>query len=822
MLLLCGIVNAQRNMEKLGRGVVAVRTGTTSAFISWRLLGLDPAGIGFNVYRSTAGGTAVKLNGTALTGGTNYSDASADLTKDNSYFVKPVVSGAEQAASGSFNLTANHTTEPCVVVPLRTPAAGYFTKFVSVGDLDGDGEYDYIVDRIAPLDTVDDNIGLANQKLEAYKSDGTFLWSMDLGITSRNTYNITPGAATISMGMWDGFTVYDIDSDGKAEVIIKTANDVTFGDGKKLTDSNPSNQYISVLNGMTGSEEARIQLPTDYIAQGTMGAQLAIAHLNGTTPSIVAFMKNRNADKSFNAMICAWDFNGSAISLKWKWLRGNQNCEDGHTMRIVDVDGDGKDEICEIGFCLNGDGTLRYSLYDQGVIHGDRFYVGKFDQTRAGLQGYGIQQNNPNGLLEYYYDANTGKVLWKHTTTPPAGDVGRGLVGDIDPRSAGYEVWSFSGLYNGPSNTQLTTTNYPYPCQTFWWDGDLLSEGLNAGKFEKWDYLNQGVNRLLTNYKFETATGTGTNPMFMGDIFGDWRTEVVYTSSDYSKLVIFSTNIPTDSRIYTMAHNPSYRNQLTIKGYLESPLVDYYLGSGMATPPTPNIRYVGSGTASSTYQGEANTAMSGVIITTNQTGYTGTGFADYGGNGTWIEWNNVWAQVTGAGTMVITYANGAAANRQCDVTINGTSVGNVAFTSSTGWNRWATATITGNFKAGYNTVRITANTTNGGPNIDKMDVTTVKSAQDNPDIEPSVAQNEETFSIYPNPLEGSQLWLKLNLAVRSEVLVSITDFAGRVVLQSPLGAFDAGYAEKSIDLGSLPKGIYILSIQTAGGSKLFH
>src|SRR5215207_4737641 len=77
---LAAVAGAPRVMENLGRGVVAVRATSTSAFISWRLLGLDPAGIGFNVYRSATGGAPVKLNATPLTGGTNYTDSTANLT----------------------------------------------------------------------------------------------------------------------------------------------------------------------------------------------------------------------------------------------------------------------------------------------------------------------------------------------------------------------------------------------------------------------------------------------------------------------------------------------------------------------------------------------------------------------------------------------------------------------------------------------------------------------------------------------------------------------------------------------------------------------
>ncbi|HKX33665.1 MAG TPA: hypothetical protein VJ302_38655 [Blastocatellia bacterium] len=569
-------------MENLGRGVVAVRSGS-NVMVSWRLLGLDPAGIGFNVYRSANGGAAVKLNGAILTGGCNYTDAGADLTRANRYFVRPVISGVEQAASGSFTLAANPADEPCVVVPLRS---GDQIHLVWVGDLDGDGEYDYVVDRL--------NFATGGCKIEAYKRDGTFLWVVDYGANSLNMNNISPGSATIDVGNWDGVTVYDLDGDGKAEVITKIANGVRFGNGAVWSNSSDTKQWIAVLDGMTGGLKAYSSIPQDYLAVGPLAGSLGIGYLNGSTPSIVAKLKNRNADKSFNEMVCAWHYGGSNLVLDWKWLRGSQDCPDGHQIRIADVDGNGTDEICDIGYTLNGNGTLRYSLAGQGVVHGDRMHIGKLDRNAPGLQGYGVQQDNPSGLLEYYYDAGTGSILWKHFGA--VGDVGRGEAGDIDPRYAGYEVWSFFGVYNGPGNAKITDEpNRPYPNFRIWWDGDVLSENYNDGKIEKWNYSPGTVSRLVTTWHYESAIGSDRSaPMFYGDIFGDWREEVILTSSDYSRLVIFTSPVSTGTRLYTLAHNPAYRNCMTIKGYMQSHMMDYFLGSGMSTPPAPNIKYAGT------------------------------------------------------------------------------------------------------------------------------------------------------------------------------------------------------------------------------------
>jgi rhamnogalacturonan endolyase len=575
---------AVRPMENLGRGVVAVRSSSSNVLVSWRLLGLDPDGIGFNVYRSTGGGTAVKLNGSVLTGGTNYVDSTANLAQSNAYHVRPVIGGVEQAASGSFTLTANHAVEPVVRVPLRNGGA---VKFVWVGDLDGDGEYDYVLDRQT-----------SPQTIEAYRSNGQFLWSVNMGPNSTNQDNIEGGSATIDVGHNDGVTVYDFDSDGRAEVAVRIANGVVFGNGvtyNGLPDN--TRQAIAILDGRTGAARATAPVPTDYLADGPMYARFGVGYLDGSTPSLVAYMKNRIGSGDFNLMFTAWRFTGSALNLQWKWLRGNQNAPDGHNTRVIDVNGDGTDEVAEIGFVLNGNGSLRYSLGPSGIIHGDRFHIAKLDPNRAGLQGYGVQQVNPSGLRDYYYDATNGSVIWRHVESGTA-DVGRGMAGDVDPRFPGMEVWAFSGLYNARSN-QLTEPNpefHPWPQLGLWWDGDITMELLNDGKFEKWDWNNptptNSLPRLLTTSQYGAVDASqNVQPTFYGDILGDWREEAVYTNASFNELIIFTTNLPSSTRLYTLAHNPAYRNAMTLKGYMQSHHVDYFLGAGMTTPPRPNIRY---------------------------------------------------------------------------------------------------------------------------------------------------------------------------------------------------------------------------------------
>lgn len=174
------------------------------------------------------------------------------------------------------------------------------------------------------------------------------------------------------------------------------------------------------------------------------------------------------------------------------------------------------------------------------------------------------------------------------------------MAGDIDPRFPGMEVWSFSGLYNASTNrlTEPNTSLRPWPQLGLWWDGDITMELLNDGKFEKWDPANpkptNSLQRLLATSSYGAVDASqNVQPTFYGDILGDWREEAVYTNANYNQLIIFTTNHLTSTRLYTLAHNPAYRNAMTLKGYMQSHHVDYFLGAGMTQPPRPNITYPG-------------------------------------------------------------------------------------------------------------------------------------------------------------------------------------------------------------------------------------
>jgi hypothetical protein len=219
LILLSGrALQAQRQLEDLGRGVVAVHQGAGKVYVGWRMLGTDPADIAFNLYRTTGKGKPLRLNRQPLTASTNFTDQVPDLGQGNAYFVRPVVKGKEQEASAAFTLPAQAPVQPYLSIPLH-PIAGYTPNDASAADLDGDGEYEIVLHQTGRGRDTPSN-GLTDEPLfQAYKLDGTLLWTINLG------RNIREGAH------YTQFIVIDMDGDGKAEFACKTADGTKDGKG---------------------------------------------------------------------------------------------------------------------------------------------------------------------------------------------------------------------------------------------------------------------------------------------------------------------------------------------------------------------------------------------------------------------------------------------------------------------------------------------------------------------------------------------------------------------------------------------------------------
>lgn len=612
-LLLPATVMAQRQMEALGRGIVAIHLPGDSVFVSWRVLGTDPDDISFNLYRKTSNSQAVKLNQAPITGATIFTDKKVDFTADNAWFVKPVIHGKEQAESAAFTLQQNTAAKPYLSVPLKT-LPGYTPNDVSVGDLDGDGEYEIVLHQ-AGISHDNSHSGFTTEPLlEAYKLDGTFLWRINLG------KNIREGAH------YTQFMVYDLDGDGRAEIACKTADGTIDGKGKVIGDSTKDwrnkngyilagPEFLTVFDGLTGAEITTTSFiparsaelnPSPEELKKTWGDSYgnrmdrflaAIAYLDGKHPSLIM-----SRGYYTRTVITAWDFHGKKLQKKWTFDSaepGNKRYsgQGNHNLSISDVDSDGKDEIIYGAMTIEDDGK---GLYTTGLGHGDALHVGDLDPDRPGLEVFDIQERFSDAGANFR-DARTGEVLWKKASVSAGADgegPGRGLALNIDPRFRGSECWvagaGITGMFDAKGNKISAVT----PSVNFgiFWDGDCQSELLNSTSIDKWDYENSKTVRLLNAraYNCLSNNGTKSTPALSADIMGDWREEVIYRTADASELRIFTTTIPTTHRFYTFMHDPQYRLSIAWQnvGYNQPPHTSFYMGDDMNQPPKPNIKTI--------------------------------------------------------------------------------------------------------------------------------------------------------------------------------------------------------------------------------------
>lgn len=588
--------------EQLGRGVVAIRDSPTDVVVSWRYLSSDPMNTAFNVYRDSK-----KIATVPATTGTFY----RDMYKGNTaaiYQVKPVVNGKETGKrNGSYTLPAN-APSGYIPIPLECPAEGttpagqkytYSPNDASMGDVDGDGEFEIILkwDPSNAHDNAHDGY-TGNVYFDCYRLTGEKLWRIDLG------HNVRAGAH------YTQFMVYDFDGDGKAEIIMKTSDGTVDGEGNIIGNANADyreagltpaeegktpvnqgriltgNEYLTVFNGLTGKAMKSIDyLPLrgdlqdwgDTRANRSDRFLACVAYLDGVHPSVVMCRGYYT-----RAVLAAFNWDGKELKQHWVFDSTNPGCDaysgqGNHNLRVGDVDGDGCDEIIYGSCAIDHDGK---GLYSTGMGHGDAIHLTQFSPAMKGLQVWDCHENKRDGSS--FRDARTGEVLFQVKSSI---DVGRCMAADIDPRNEGVEMWSWEtgGIRNIKGevvNPEMKTLSTNF---AVWWDGDLLRELLDKNRITKYDW-EAGVCKPLVSFDGSTSNnGTKANPSLQGDMIGDWREEVLLRTDDNTTLRLYISPIATDYRFHSFLEDPVYRISIATQNvaYNQPTQPGFYFGSDL-------------------------------------------------------------------------------------------------------------------------------------------------------------------------------------------------------------------------------------------------
>lgn len=653
-----------RQMEQLNRGLIAVKTTADSksgtkdgVYLSWRLLGTESlTRQAFDIYRD---GTYIHT--TEADGPTSWTDPSGTANSEYVVVKEDGDPSAETPVKPTTNF--NYATDRYSLgnaftymdIPLERPepnnGGNYYTvskdvqggaNDASVGDLDGDGDYEIVL-KWDPTNSKDAAGGGATGRtyIDAYEIDPEnndpsknenghlYTWRIDLGPHVRSGAHENP------------FLVYDFDGDGKAEIASITGLGATDSKGNYVTEvgdteeirsadntktflrkgKNIGPEYYTVFDGETGEAlytTDAIPIGPNYDnATGTYGPEdgsyfgdakmnrssrylAAVAYLDGVHPSIVMCRGYYN-----RAMLRAYTWDGTEMAMQWEHngdkkgttLYGQGN----HNLSVGDIDGDGKDEIVYGSAALDDDGKT--ILGNTLLSHGDAMHMNDFNND--GIQEVFSVKEEGEGFKKYAEDlrvAATGEHFWAEKKIVTTGDNGRGVMDNIDDEYAKTHPnalalgWSSGKDVTHDLNGDDVAAKPTGGSRTFdnslvYWDGDLGRELLDDNIICKYDASTGTTSRFYGPSDGYTLTGGTTNnyskrnASLSADLWGDWREEVILPTGkgqdETPALRIFTSVIPTEYRLTTLMHDCQYRLGIAWQnvGYNQPPHTSYYIGS---------------------------------------------------------------------------------------------------------------------------------------------------------------------------------------------------------------------------------------------------
>ncbi len=603
---------AQTNnvLEHLDRGISAINTGS-GMLVSWRFLADDDDNAIFNLYRD---GSLIYTSESGKS--TCYLDKDG---KNTSSYRVDTLSGGKVVSSDDCRLISNNSYFD---IPLQPPTASgitYRPNDMSVGDIDGDGQYELFL-KWDPNNSQDNSKGgvTGNVYIDCIRLDGTRVWRIDLG------KNIRAGAH------YTQFYVADFDLDGIAEMTCKTADGTVDGTGKVIGDASKDYrnsdgyilsgpEYYTLFDGATGAALDTIDYEPQRGEVSKWGDNYgnrvdrfwgSVMYADGVHPCVVT------GRGYYTRMTAAcYGVENKKLVKKWLFDTGNNSSAAGygdgnHNSMPADVDGDGKQEIITGATCIDDNGKV---LWCTNLGHGDAMHLTDFEPTRSGQELWVCHEEKGSGWGVSLIEAATGKTIF-HQDGPK--DTGRCGAGNITAANAGSEYWgSYTDGILKSDGSKLTGTKVAMN-SLIYWDGDLERELLDGSDnapatITKMTSLDK-VSTLLTTDGCATNNSTKANACLSADIFGDWREELIVRKSTNDGVRIYCTPYTTDYRITTLMHDAQYRMQVSSQNtaYNQPPHTSFFLGTGYDLPARPE------GVVNST--GIADPPKTGTAFNTNE------------------------------------------------------------------------------------------------------------------------------------------------------------------------------------------------------------
>ena len=610
LLSLAGLMSlgsfAQRRTDVLDRGLVAVKT-SSGVYCSWRITGEEYYDTKYNIYRD-----GIKLNSEPLDV-SNFTDRGG--TEGSAYTVEAVVRGVAQAKSKAVTPWKKNYKE--IKMDHGSLTSVYIPNDACVADVDGDGE----VEILLKFDNRSDAEGRYMPEgyngeyaiAEIYKLDGTKLWWLDFGPNMADFQNNE-----------NNIVAYDWDGDGKAEAVMRAADGtvihkadgttVVIGDKSKNYRSpngggganffmHDGDEFLLYLNGATGDVYQQMEYPLKRLEPGETNLEAAwgdgyghrstkhffgAPYLDGKKPSIFLARGIYTRHK-----MVAFDVDPQTHKLveRWRWVNNTPGSpwygQGYHNFGIADVDWDGRDEIVFGSMVIDDNGK---GLSTTGLGHGDAQHCSDFDPYKHGQEIFACNEDRPGNNFR---DATTSKIYYRYTA---GNDDGRSIMGNFIDEYPGAQGTSSRdpGLVSSVMAEAIPSPGTRHIAQNFriYWDGDLCEETFNYvnGKNTEGAILKARTGTIAVLEGSMTNNDTKGTPCLQGDILGDWREEVIMRTAD-NNIRIYTTDVETPWRNYTLWHDHQYRNAMVWQmcGYNQPPHASYFLGEleGITIAPPP-------------------------------------------------------------------------------------------------------------------------------------------------------------------------------------------------------------------------------------------
>ena len=588
------------------------QSANNKVLLTWRMLPGDTEDTAFDIWRKMGdNGTWSCVNDILKTGkkairGTNYQhNPLTTITGDIHYRLTYAGQKDCDTYIGEYTMKAEQAKAkvPYISIPLKTTedvstisTFKYQANDMSVGDLDGDGQFEIVVKRLLTYYDAEGNVTGTSEGagdsdpraqhiaiFDAYKLDGTFMWRVMSGpnIIAGNSIN---------------FAVADLDGDGCAEVVTKTGEGTVFGDGYTIPDTDgdgktdyrsvwPAGHYtgdgpkgyggpefFSVIDGKTGKELAR----ANFIARGPEGQtpaewaknweandwkwdprtkkytwklanslRLGVAEFTGRGKQI--FLGRGVYGRT---VVEGWQYDATPdgefagkLTRLWKIdtddAGGQDKNKDGKPYSAYASQGNHAFNVAD----LDGDG-LDEVMYGSCAWDNDGTGLWSTGLGHGDANHVGVFQKDYSGLQVYHcletgvtevalHDAKTGSTIWD-IRSATASDQGRCMVADVDPASPGCEFWKYGNELFTQNGKELKDN-----------DGNRKKESsANAGiwfdGYLNRQMINEGIiqsfshGRTFTIYRYDISfnNSTKSNPGWYGDMLGDWREEFIVPSAD--------------------------------------------------------------------------------------------------------------------------------------------------------------------------------------------------------------------------------------------------------------------------------------------------